>query len=67
MTGLDILKKFLSNKSESQEDSTIKRTLAREALLDVRSEKLQLAEIRPETLRQVDDQELLNLQLRTHQ
>jgi len=65
MTGLDILKKFLSNKS--QEDPAIKRTLAREVLADVRAEKLTLAEIRPETLRQASDQELLNLHLRTHQ
>jgi len=67
MTGLDILKKFLNSRSESQEDPAIKHTLAREALSDVRAEKLQLAEIRPETLRQVSDQELLNLHLRTHQ
>jgi len=65
MNGLDILKKFLSSKS--QEDSTAKRTLAREVLSDVRAEKLQLAEIRPETLHQVDDQELLSLHRRTHE
>ena len=43
------------------------KTPARHLLRDIREEKMQIAEINPQSLKTVSTQELLNLHLRTHQ